>query len=145
MDGYRVAVVRDEAGARLWSRQGKDLTDRFADLARAAVGQLAPGTVIDGEAVIWNGARLDFDLLQRRRVNTPRKVTGLAALVRDRPARGRNRCVTMLGIATWTRGLAPLMVLRRRDAWRGATTGSPETRSRQERPSAREVQASLHR
>ena len=78
-DGYRVAVVRDDAGARLWSRQGKELTDRFPDLAGAAVVQVEPGTVLDGEAVIWNGNRLDFDLLQRRLVNTPRKVAALAA------------------------------------------------------------------
>ncbi|GAA4410100.1 ATP-dependent DNA ligase [Fodinibacter luteus] len=78
-DGYRVAVVRDGAGARLWSRQGKELTSRFPDLVAAAVAQVEPGTVLDGEAVIWNGSRLDFDLLQRRLVNTPRKVAVLAA------------------------------------------------------------------
>ena len=49
------------------------------DLAAAAAAQLEPGTVLDGEAVIWNGSRLDFDLLQRRLVNTPRKVAALAA------------------------------------------------------------------
>ncbi len=31
-DGYRAAVVRDESGAKLWSRQDMDLTDRFPDL-----------------------------------------------------------------------------------------------------------------
>src|SRR5687768_14872906 len=77
--GYRVAVVRDDERARLWSRQGKDLTDVFPDLAVAAVEQLKPGCVLDAEAVIWNGDRLDFDLLQRRLVNTPRKVRTLAA------------------------------------------------------------------
>ena len=78
-DGYRMAAVREQDTLRLWSRQGKDLTDRFPDLAAAALTQLEPGTVIDGEAVIWNGARLDFDLLQRRLVNSPRKVVTLAA------------------------------------------------------------------
>ena len=78
-DGYRMVLVRDESGATLWSRQGKDLTDRFPDLVAAAVEQVEPGTVIDGEAVIWNGTRLDFDLLQRRLVNTPRKVVAVAA------------------------------------------------------------------
>ena len=79
-DGYRVAVVRDDAGARLWSRQGKELTDRFPDLAAAVVEQVQPGTVLDGEAVVWNGTRLDFDLLQRRLVNNPRKVVAMAAM-----------------------------------------------------------------
>jgi ATP-dependent DNA ligase len=78
-DGYRIAAVRDDEGVHLWSRQGKDLTDRFPDLAAAARDQLDPGTVLDAEAVIWNGDHLDFDLLQRRLVNTPRRVAALAA------------------------------------------------------------------
>ena len=78
-DGYRVAVVRDEQDVRLWSRQGKDLTDRFPDLAAAAQEQLTRVTVIDAEAVIWNGDRLDFDLLQKRLINTARKAQALAA------------------------------------------------------------------
>jgi ATP-dependent DNA ligase len=78
-DGYRIAAVRDEAGVRLWSRQRKDLTDRFPDLAAAALAQLQPGTVLDGEAVIWNGDRLDFDLLQQRLVNSARKSSTLSA------------------------------------------------------------------
>lgn len=82
-DGYRVAVVRDERGAQLWSRQGKDLTDRFPDLQAAATKQLRPGTVLDGEAVIWNGARLDFDHLQRRLATTPKRA---AHLIAEHPA-----------------------------------------------------------
>ena len=35
-------------------------------VATAAIAQLPPGTVVDGEVVVWNGARLDFGLLQRR-------------------------------------------------------------------------------
>lgn len=36
-DGYRMVVVVDKTGAvRLWSRQGKDLTDRFRDVAAVA-------------------------------------------------------------------------------------------------------------
>ncbi len=46
-DGYRVAVVRDDAGAKLWSRHGKDLTDRFPDLAAAVVAQGAVGPDVD--------------------------------------------------------------------------------------------------
>lgn len=82
-DGYRVVVVRDEEGVRLWSRQGKDLTARFPDLAAAVREQLTPGTVLDGEAVIWDGDRLAFDLLQRRLVSA---TSTLAALVAKHPA-----------------------------------------------------------
>jgi ATP-dependent DNA ligase len=69
-DGYRLVVVRGARSTRVWSKQGRDLTDRFQDVATAAIAQLPPGTVVDGEVVIWNGDRLDFGLLQRRMVTT---------------------------------------------------------------------------
>ncbi|MCB0906767.1 MAG: ATP-dependent DNA ligase [Nocardioidaceae bacterium] len=78
-DGYRIAAVRDERGARLWSRQGKDLTARFPDLAAAVMEQVEPGTVLDAEAVIWSGDRLDFDLLQRRLVSGASRLPALVA------------------------------------------------------------------
>ena len=67
-DGYRIAIVRTSSAARLWSRRGTDLTSAFPDLAAAAEFHLRPGTVLDGEAVIWADRRLSFDLLQRRLV-----------------------------------------------------------------------------
>jgi ATP-dependent DNA ligase len=67
-DGYRLVIVRGARSTRLWSKQGRDLTDRFADVATAAIAQLPPGTVVDGEVVVWHGDRLDFGLLQRRMV-----------------------------------------------------------------------------
>lgn len=82
-DGYRVAVVRDRTGCRIWSRRGTDLTATFPDLAAAITRQVAPDTVLDAEAVIWNGDRLDFDLLQQRMVNGSRRVRSLAV---DHPA-----------------------------------------------------------
>jgi ATP-dependent DNA ligase len=78
-DGFRCTVVRDARGTRLWSRQGKDLTDHFPVIADAASVQMPPGTVVDGEHVIWNGTTLDFDPLQRRLVNRPSKATVLAS------------------------------------------------------------------
>ncbi|MGY1732773.1 ATP-dependent DNA ligase [Geodermatophilus sp. SYSU D01045] len=78
-DGYRLVVVRGRAGTRLWSKQGRDLTDRFPDLAAAALAQVPAGTVLDGEAVVWNGERLDFGLLQRRMVTAPSRMAALAA------------------------------------------------------------------
>jgi ATP-dependent DNA ligase len=49
----------------------------------ALAGQVPPGCVLDGEAVVWSGDRLDFDALQRRLVASK---AGLPALVRDQPA-----------------------------------------------------------
>ncbi len=82
-DGYRLVIVRDGRTTRLWSKQGRELTDRFPDLVKAAVGMIPAGTVVDGEAVVWNGSRLDFGLLQRRMVSSARAI---AALVAEHPA-----------------------------------------------------------
>ncbi|GAB3283431.1 ATP-dependent DNA ligase [Sinomonas notoginsengisoli] len=82
-DGFRILIAVDEDGASLWSRQGKDLTRTFPDLAQAAAAMVPPGFLIDGEAVVWNGGRLDFDALQRRNVTSR---AGLADLVRAHPA-----------------------------------------------------------
>ncbi|MCW2635683.1 MAG: ATP-dependent ligase [Blastococcus sp.] len=82
-DGYRLVVVRQGSSTRVWSKQGRDLTDRFPDVAAAALAQIPAGTVVDGEVVIWNGDRLDFGLLQRRMITATSRI---AALVAARPA-----------------------------------------------------------
>jgi ATP-dependent DNA ligase len=78
-DGYRLVVVRTASSTRVWSKQGRDLTDRFPDVAAAALAQVPAGTVLDGEVVIWNGSRLDFGLLQRRMVTAPARIAPLVA------------------------------------------------------------------
>jgi ATP-dependent DNA ligase len=40
--------VRRDGKARIWSRQRKDLTDRFPDIEAAAVQELPDGVVLDG-------------------------------------------------------------------------------------------------
>jgi ATP-dependent DNA ligase len=78
-DGYRLVVVRTDGSTRVWSKQGRDLTDRFPDVVAAAVAQVPAGTVLDGEVVIWNGSRLDFGLLQQRMVTPAGRIAALAA------------------------------------------------------------------
>ncbi|MGY2083593.1 ATP-dependent DNA ligase [Blastococcus sp. SYSU DS0539] len=78
-DGYRLVIVRDRSATRLWSKQGRDLTDRFPDVAAAALAQIPAGSVVDGEVVIWNGDRLDFGLLQRRMVATAGRIAAQVA------------------------------------------------------------------
>jgi ATP-dependent DNA ligase len=73
--------VRSGDHARIWSRQRRDLTDRFPDLAAAAVRQLADGVVLDGELVILVDGRLSFDALQRRLVTSPAKARQLVTAV----------------------------------------------------------------
>jgi ATP-dependent DNA ligase len=72
-------VVRTGGSTRVWSKQGRDLTDRFPDVVAAAVAQVPAGTVLDGEVVIWNGSRLDFGLLQQRMVTPAGRIAALAA------------------------------------------------------------------
>jgi ATP-dependent DNA ligase len=78
-DGYRLVVVRSGGTTRVWSRQGRDLSSRFPDVVAAAVAQVPPGTVLDGEVVVWNGSRLDFGLLQQRMVAPGGRIRTLAA------------------------------------------------------------------
>ena len=65
-DGYRAICQVTDQGTRLYSRNGKDLSASFPELAE--LDQLAPaGAVLDGEIVALNGqGRPDFGLLQQR-------------------------------------------------------------------------------
>ena len=82
-DGFRMAAVGHPDGVRLWSKSGTDLTPRFPEIAAAAAAAVPDGTVLDGEAVIWQDERLDFELLQHR-FTTSR--TRLAEEARSHPA-----------------------------------------------------------
>lgn len=65
-DGYRAILERTSAGCRVWSRNGADLSTGFREIVEAAREQLEPGTVIDGELVVWRDGRLDFGALAAR-------------------------------------------------------------------------------
>ncbi|GAB3201803.1 ATP-dependent DNA ligase [Nocardioides hungaricus] len=65
-DGYRAILERGSGGCRVWSRTGADLTGGFPDVVEAACEQLATGTVVDGELVVWRAGRLDFGALAPR-------------------------------------------------------------------------------
>ena len=73
--------MRSAGTARIWSRQRKDLTAQFPDIAAAAVAQLPDGVVLDGELVILVDGRLSFDALQRRLVTAPSKARRMVASV----------------------------------------------------------------
>jgi ATP-dependent DNA ligase len=82
-DGFRALVGVDARGqVQIRSRTGTDLVAAFPDVATAVAGQLAPGTLVDGELVVWDGARLDFSQLLRRMAGPARA----PALARARPA-----------------------------------------------------------
>jgi hypothetical protein len=72
-------VIVRGAQTRIWSRNRRDLTDRFPDIVRAAEQQLPVGAVVDGELVIPVDGRLSFDALQHRLVTSPAKARQLVA------------------------------------------------------------------
>ena len=78
-DGFRTTAFNDGGTVTLWSRQGKELTRILPDAAAALAEQLPPGVVLDGEAVIWNRGRLDFDALQRRMVTSRAALPAVAS------------------------------------------------------------------
>ncbi|GHG59672.1 hypothetical protein GCM10012320_33910 [Sinomonas cellulolyticus] len=78
-DGFRAVACVGEGTAVIYSRNGTDLSARFPELSAAAADQIPDGCVLDGEAVIWGGDRLDFDALQRRLGASPATARRLAA------------------------------------------------------------------
>jgi ATP-dependent DNA ligase len=81
LDGFRALAFRDRAGrVRLQSRQQRDLTRYFPNVAAAIAEQLDGDVVLDGELVIAVGGRCDFGELQRR-LGEPRADGPAACLV----------------------------------------------------------------
>ena len=63
-DGYRLLIATSDGAATAWTRNGKDWSDQFRALVRAAA-KLPSGCLIDGEAVALNATgKPDFQLLQ---------------------------------------------------------------------------------
>lgn len=110
-DGYRILARIDEGEVQLVSRNGKDWTKEFPQVARA-VGRLRAGTaLLDGEvaAVLPNG-RTSFQALQRRsEAGTP-----LVFFVFD-----------LLHLDGWD--LRPVRLDERKQALRRLLEGGPET------------------
>jgi bifunctional non-homologous end joining protein LigD len=67
IDGYRLQLHIDRGDVRAFTRRGKDWTERFPELARAASGLPVDSAVIDGEvSVIAMGGVPSFAALQQR-------------------------------------------------------------------------------
>ncbi|WP_326682828.1 ATP-dependent DNA ligase [Streptomyces sp. NBC_01237] len=69
-DGHRMVLRRTEDSVVLYARSGRIVTSHWTDLATAGTHALAPGTVLDGEAVIWKDEKLDFSAVQSRAAST---------------------------------------------------------------------------
>ncbi|MGA4867171.1 DNA ligase [Streptomyces lavendulocolor] len=77
-DGHRLVMFRDADTVVLQTRSGRDVTGVWPDLAAAGL-RLEPGTVLDGEVVIWRQGRCDFAAVQSRAASTPARARNLAA------------------------------------------------------------------
>jgi bifunctional non-homologous end joining protein LigD len=67
LDGYRLLAARDQATARLISRNGNDLSSSFPEVKRALAALPGGRLLIDGEVVALDEAgRPSFQLLQQR-------------------------------------------------------------------------------
>ncbi|MFI0020069.1 ATP-dependent DNA ligase [Streptomyces griseus] len=78
VDGHRMILRRTEDGVLCYSRTGRTVTSHWMDLAVPAMA-LPPGTVLDGEAVIWHDGRIDFGAVQARAASTLDRARALAA------------------------------------------------------------------
>ncbi len=65
-DGFRTIVFRDGDEVVLGSRNEKPMTRYFPELVEQLRAQLPDRCVVDGEIVLVDGDRLDFDALQQR-------------------------------------------------------------------------------
>ena len=63
-DGIRAVTLAEGGGYRLLSRAGNDLTGNYPELA--ALARLPAGTMVDGEIVVLNEGRPDFEFVLRR-------------------------------------------------------------------------------
>jgi bifunctional non-homologous end joining protein LigD len=67
VDGYRLVAYKDDNHVRLISRQGKDLTHRFAEVAFAIKGLRLRTLVLDGEVAVYDQQLISrFECLRAR-------------------------------------------------------------------------------
>ena len=90
-DGYRLLIATGEGAATAWTRNGKDWSDKFRGLVRAAA-TLPAGCLIDGEAVaLGENGKPDFQLLQATLKGGDRRDLGFLRLrPAGRPGQGHH-------------------------------------------------------
>lgn len=66
LDGVRCLVFRDDNGVRLMSRNRKDRTDTYPEIAEALAHCELPNLIADGEIVAFEGNVTSFERLQGR-------------------------------------------------------------------------------
>src|SRR6478609_936799 len=83
-DGYRLTVHREGKRVRLFTRNGRDCTDRYPMIVEAAHRVRISSFVLDGEAVLLGvDGRSDFDGLHSRQHNDEVQFCAFDALMSD--------------------------------------------------------------
>jgi bifunctional non-homologous end joining protein LigD len=54
-DGYRCIVIVERGGARVYTRNGFDWSERYPSIVRAATNLRCKSAIIDGEAIVQDG------------------------------------------------------------------------------------------
>ncbi len=65
-DGFRTIIFRDGDEVELGSRNERPMTRYFPEVVEAVKANLPERSVVDGEIVVVQGGRLEFDTLQQR-------------------------------------------------------------------------------
>jgi bifunctional non-homologous end joining protein LigD len=64
-DGYRCIVIVERGGARVFTRNGFDWSERYPSIVRAASKLRCKSAILDGEAIVQDGNGLsDFEALR---------------------------------------------------------------------------------
>ncbi|MEW9919481.1 ATP-dependent DNA ligase [Marimonas sp. MJW-29] len=84
-DGIRGQLILRDGDYHVWSRGEELMTDRFPELARA-IDHIPPGTVLDGELLVWRAGAdnpCSFNALQARigRKTVPKKLLSEAPVI----------------------------------------------------------------
>ena len=67
VDGYRMVAHKDDGAVRIVSRQGKEHTARYPDLAKALASLPARSFILDGEVAVYDQGHISrFEWLRAR-------------------------------------------------------------------------------
>jgi bifunctional non-homologous end joining protein LigD len=106
VDGWRVLAYKDAAGVRRVSRNAKDLTRRFPELAAAVAALKPPTLLLDGEIAVFDSQLISrFEWIRARPTDEPATPPTLIAFdchyargkdLRKRPLRVRRNLLEEL-------------------------------------------------
>ncbi len=116
-DGIRCLCLVEHGRSSLYSRHGREITDRFPELSGTARAFSVSKGLFDGELCVFNAGKPDFQAVQRR--NALHKPGAVAVAAAETPAVFVVFDVLRLGAADTIRLRWIERRQRLQDAWRG--------------------------